>query len=348
MKRIYAAITGSGKVTTIEGDVPELKENEALIKVHASLISPGTEMSGVKSLREKPDMEMKPRNFGYANSGEIIEIRGDTKGLKKGMRVAAMGGGGAWHTNYACVPVNLIVPIPDSVSYEDAAYACLGATSLQAVRRTEPQLGEYGIILGLGIVGNLASQLCQLSGARIIAWEGFSSRIDIASRCNIKNVANFRETDTVEAAKKFCAPYGADFAIIAFGGKATDAFNNTMKCMKVSEDGHAMGRITLVGGCEVTMSGGAYSGNLDIRAASRTGAGYHDPAYEYGKDYPAAFVQFTTQRNLHEIIALIAEKRLLVNPITTHRMPLEDVGKAADLLVESPDKALGIILQMSH
>ena len=348
MKRIYGAITGNGTVTTFEEEIPELKENETLIKVHASLISPGTEMSGVKTLREKPDLEMKPRNFGYANAGEIIEIRGDAKGLKKGMRVAAMGGGGAWHTNYACVPVNLIVPIPDTVSYEDAAYACLGATSLQAVRRTEPQLGEYGIVLGLGIVGNLASQLCQLSGSRVIAWEGFSSRIDIAAKCNIKNVANFREADTVEAAKNFCAPYGADFAIMAFGGKATDAFNNTMKCMKVSADGHAMGRITLVGGCEITMSGGAASGNVDVRAASRTGAGYHDDAYEYGKDYPAAFVQFTTQRNLREIIALISEKRLLVNPMTTHRMPLEDVGKAADLLVESPDKALGIVLQMSH
>ena len=109
-----------------------------------------------------------------------------------------------------------------------------------------------------------------------------------------------------------------------------------------------MGRIVLVGGCKINVGGGAYSGNLDIRAASRTGAGYKDLEYEYGRDYPAAFVQFTTQRNLREIIQLIAEKRLIVDPMTTHCMALKEVGKAADLLIEHPDKAMGIVLTMSN
>ncbi len=347
MKRTLAVINGKGEVSAIEQELPELKNGEILIKVHASLISPGTEMVGVKKLRAKPE-DKEPTHFGYANAGEVIKVKGESKGLKPGMRVAAMGGRGAWHANYACVPVNMVVPIPDNVTYSQATYACLGATSLQAIRRTLPQLGEYGIVLGLGIVGNLASQLSMLSGARTIAWEGFSSRIEIARKCGINNIANFREEDTVEATKKFAAPYGADFSIMAFGGPATEAFQSVVKCMKVSADTHKMGRIVLVGGCEITLGGGASSGNLDIRAASRTGAGYHDEAYEYGQDYPDAFVQFTTQRNLREIVQLISEKRLLVDPMITHTMPLEKVGEAADMLIESPDKALGIVMKMSH
>jgi threonine dehydrogenase-like Zn-dependent dehydrogenase len=242
----------------------------------------------------------------------------------------------------------MVVPIPDNVTYAQATYACLGATSLQAVRRTEPLLGEYGIILGLGIVGNLAAQLSQLSGSRVIAWEGLENRIKMAQDCGVKNIVNFKEKDTVEATNEFTAPYGADFAIIAFGGQATEPFNSAMKCLKTSSDTHKMGRITLVGGCRIDLGGGAYSGNVDIRAASRTGAGYHDVDYEYGQDYPAAFIQFTTQRNLREIIALISEKRLVVDPMTTHTMPLEQVGEAADLLIKSPDKAMGIVMEMSH
>jgi threonine dehydrogenase-like Zn-dependent dehydrogenase len=305
-------------------------------------------MAGVKGFREKPDSEKEPFVFGYANAGEIIDVKGDVKNLKVGMRVAAMGGGGAHHANYANVPVNMVIPIPDSVSYDQAVYACLGATSLQAVRRTIPQLGEYGMVLGQGIVGNLASQLSALSGARVIGWEGLELRIDIAKKCGLKNIVNFKTNNPVEETKAFAAPYGADFAIMAFGGQATEAFNSVMECMKVSADGHAMGRIILVGGCKVEIGGGAYSGNLDIRAASRTGAGYHDPEYEYGKDYPNAFVQFTTQRNLQEIISLIAEKRLHVDEMTTHKLPIEEVGKAADLLIDHPDQAMGIVLQMSH
>ena len=82
--------------------------------------------------------------------------------------------------------------------------------------------------------------------------------------------------------------------------------------------------------------------------SSRTGAGYHDHDWELGKDYPAGFVQFTTQRNCRELIALIAEKRLLVDQLTTHRIPLENIREAGDLLVEHPDQALGVILTMKH
>ena len=347
-ERTKAVITGDGRVELATETVPELKDNEALIKVHASLISPGTEMNVVKQRRENPGKPEDGFAFGYANAGEIIEIKGDAKGLKPGMRVAAMGGGYALHSNYACVPVNLIVPIPDAVSYAQASYACLGATSLQAVRRTAPELGEYGLVLGLGIVGNLAAQLSQLSGAQILGWESMPSRAEIAKACGIREIVNYLETDAVAAAKAFAVPYGCDFAIFAFGGDGEAAYQSVLKCMKVSADGHQMGRIVLVGGCRVPVGGGAASGNVDIRASSRTGPGYHDPVWEYGADYPGAFIQFTTKRNLELIIRLIAERKLCVDPLTTHKLPLADAAKAADLLIGHPDKAMGIVLQMSH
>ena len=43
-----------------------------------------------------------------------------------------------------------------------------------------------------------------------------------------------------------------------------------------------------------------------------------------------------------------SEKRLLVDPMTTHRIPIEDVADAGDLLIDHPDKALGVILEMNH
>jgi len=344
-KRKIAIIDKKGQLRVREEDLPELKKNEIQIKVEASLISPGTEMGRVIERREKAEEDAVEDVFGYSIAGTVVKINGDAKGLETGMRVAAMGTG-ANHANFANVPVNLVVPIPDNVSFTQAPYACLGATSLQAIRRTVPQLGEYGIVLGLGIVGNFASQLSQLSGARIIGWEGFENRIEIAKKCGIANFADFKIEDTVEKTKEFVAPYGTDFAIFAFGGKAGKTFDSVLSCMKVSQDGHQMGRMVLVGGCEVTFSGGAYTGNIDVRSASRTGAGYHDPEYEYGKEYPDAFVQFTTQRNLREVIKLISEKRLLVDPMTTHIMPLEKVNDAADLLVDTPDQAMGIILEM--
>ena len=66
------------------------------------------------------------------------------------------------------------------------------------------------------------------------------------------------------------------------------------------------------------------------------------------QDYPDGFVQFTTQRNLKEIIQLVDEGRLKVDPITTHTMELTEAAKAVDLLIDHADQAMGVILRMSH
>ena len=118
--------------------------------------------------------------------------------------------------------------------------------------------------------------------------------------------------------------------------------------MKVSPDTHECGNIVLVGGCRIAVDGGASSGNLNIKVSSRTGAGYHDPAWEYGQDYPTVFVQFTSQRNGQELIQLISENRLRVHELTTHKISIDDIAKAGDLLIEHPDQALGVILEMNH
>ncbi|MBE6381189.1 MAG: hypothetical protein E7047_09710 [Lentisphaerae bacterium] len=338
-----AVITFDGKVECRTIPMPELKDNEVLVKVHASLISPGTEMNVARLRRETPAAEGEDFFFGYSSAGEIIDVKGNVKDLKVGMRVACMGGG-AKHAAYNCVPVNLVVPIPDNVTYEEAAFASLAATSMQGFRRAEAVLGEYGIVLGLGIVGNLAAQIAQIAGARVLCWESLRNRRAIAKKCGL-TVIDFRKVDAVEESKKFAAPYGMDFAIMAFGGNADAAWDSVLKSMKVSADGHQMGRVSVVGGCKFTFGGAAWSGNIDVRAASRTGAGYHDPDWEYGKDYPAVFVQFTSQRNARELIQLISEKRLKVLPLITHRMSVNDVTAASELLINHPDKAMGIILQ---
>lgn len=346
--RQFAVVTGTGEVLVKEEKIPKLKRNHVLLKVDSTLISPGTEiMTAVKGRRENPDPCAKDLPFGYSSAGTILEVNGKCRGLEPGMRVAAMGTG-ALHTNYACVPGMLVVPISSKVSFEDAAYACLSATALQSVRRTMPQLGEFGAVLGLGIVGNLAAQLYKASGARVIGWEVLSKRIAIARKCGIKEIANCRRSDASDKTREFAAPYGLDFANFAFGGNADKAFKDILDLMKRSPDTHQMGRIVLVGGCHINMGGGAHSGNVDVLAASRTGAGYHDPAYEAGSDYPNAMVPFTTKRNLEEVVALMAEKRLVVKLMTTHRGPLSEVSHMADRLLEKPNEALGVILKMSH
>jgi polar amino acid transport system substrate-binding protein len=349
MQRMMGAITGDGQVVVQTGmPLPEAGPSDVTIKVEVSLISPGTELAMIQGRRSKPEPGAEPSPFGYACAGTVLNAPEGARHLPPGCRVFAMGAGKALHADVVQVPLNLVAPIPEAVPFDEAVYACLGATALQSVRRARPELGEYGLILGLGIVGNLAAQLSRLSGARVCAWESFPGRRALAERCGIDCSFDPNAAETLCQTEAFAAPYGIDFSIFSFGGMATETYETVKHVMKESADGHRMGRIVLVGGCRMMVEGGAAGGNLDILVSSRTGPGYHDPAWEAGAHYPAVFVPFTTQRNIAEILNLMAEKRLVVSPLTTHTFSLREIARATDLLSGQPDRALGIVLTRDH
>jgi len=345
MKRKVGSIDGSGRATCLEQEVSDLQAGQIGVTVWASLISPGTELGGLPQRRKDPDPGQKPRVFGYANAGVVEEVGAGVAQFEVGQQVACMGGGYALHSDYARVPQNLCVPMPEGVSFEEAAFAHLAATGLHAVRRTGPLFGENGMVMGLGLVGQLSAQFAQLSGCHVMGVDRFPLRVEIARKVGIEQAVNAAEEDPVSRAGEFSGGYGMDFGIIAFGGEGTQAFEQIYRSLKQTPDTHRMGRIVIVGGAHISHGFAASLGNVDVRSAARTGPGYHDEGYEYGQDYPRVFVEWTTQRNLAECLRAIAEGRLRVKSLITHEFPLEEIGQAVDLLVEEPQKALGVVLK---
>ncbi|MBM4045381.1 MAG: alcohol dehydrogenase, partial [Planctomycetes bacterium] len=172
MIRRYAAIDGKGVVSVQQEPLRDPGPNEALVEVHASLISPGTEMGGVKARRDRPNPSAPPAEFGYQNAGVVIATGPGCDGLAVGQRVACMGiKGAAPHATHGLTPKNLCFPIPAHVSFEDAAFNHLAATALQAIRRAELQIGEYVAVCGLGIIGQTLCQFARLCGCRVVGLD---------------------------------------------------------------------------------------------------------------------------------------------------------------------------------
>ncbi len=345
MKRTVAAIDGRGRGLCVTEEAPEVGAGLVGVQVAASLISPGTELGGVPALRAKPDPDRPPRLFGYANAGVVVRVGAGVQRFVPGQRVACMGAGYALHTDFACVPQNLCVAIPDELDYAEAAAAHLAATALQAVRRAEPEFGENAMVMGLGLVGQLSAQLAQLCGCHVMAVDRLPLRARIACDVGIERVVLAGEQDLVAAAAEFSGGYGIDFGIIAFGGDASAAFEQLRDCLTLSPDGHRMGRVVVVGGARISHVFAAALGNVDVRSAARTGPGYHDAAYERGAGYPPVFVPWTTQRNLAECVRAMACRKLLIKPLLTHEFRLAQIAAAIDALVETPEQALGVVLR---
>ena len=347
-KRMVATKYGDGHIRLTEQDVPELRPGAVLVAVHASLVSPGTELGGwhaFSRLRDKPDSDAEPQPFGYSNAGVVLAVGDGVAEFKGGDRVACIGGGCALHTDVAAVPHHLCVALPDNVTFDQGSYAMLSATALHALRRGQPEFGEWTAVVGLGIVGQLAAMLYRLAGNYIIGWDTVEFRIRTARKWGIDAAAVVGAEDEVAETDRFTQGRGLDAAVLAFGGDATGAMESLLKTMKVSPDGHPMGRIIAVGAPRFEYTGALT--NIDIRRASRTGSGYHDEAWEYGADYPPVFMRWTTRTNLELCMRLIGEGKLNVDALTTHRIPLADVDEGVSAIVGDPDGILGVVLVRS-
>lgn len=331
----------TGYIEVQEQPIPPLEPGTALVKVHASLISAGTEISRLRDRPRTPGGSQ--RVFGYQNAGIVLEVGEGCRNLTPGTRVACMGGPYSVHGEYAVVPQNLITPLPENVSYAEGAFIALAATAMQAVRRSDLVWGEEAAVLGLGIVGQLVAQICQIAGARVLAFDPLPLRVECARRAGVLLAC----TDTGEAAVSRVAAVtegrGLDCAFLCVGDASNQVFPYVYKMMKRAPDTHAYGRVVSVGGT-LTHGMGASLGNLDIRSSARTGPGYHDPEYEYGRDYPEVFVRWSTQAHIRLFARWVSEGRLNVKDLITTRVPLEKAPEACYSLMDEPERHLGVVI----
>lgn len=343
-------LDGHGKGRVVERETPEVRAGHVLVRTRASMFSQGTQLAAAFRLRNAPDEAMEPRPVGYQCAGDIVALGEGVQSREVGQRVACMSGRerypgvGAYHADYVAVGVNLTEPIPEKVSYAEAASAHLGATAMHAIRRAELQLSEDVLVVGLGVVGQFAVRFAAMSGTRVIAWDPVGIRRDAAHAGGADLVLDPSVVDPVAATREFTLGRGIDCAFIAFGGDSDETFAQIVECMKVSPDTHQMGRIVIVGGFSFRHQWAAALGNLDVRSAARTGPGFLDPAWEAGADYPPVFVQWSTQRNLHECLRLMSEGRLRVGEFTTHTFAMSDAPEAIDTIVEHTDETVGVVL----
>ena len=151
-----------------EMDMPEPSKKQLRIKVHAA----GLNFPDTLIIRDLYQMK-PPRPFapGGEVSGVVEAVGEGVTGFKVGQRVLGMTGFGGFATHIV-VDANRVMPIPDEMSFEDAACLVLTyGTSHHALKnRAEIKKGETLLILGAaGGVGAAAIELGKAAGARVIA-----------------------------------------------------------------------------------------------------------------------------------------------------------------------------------
>jgi Predicted dehydrogenases and related proteins len=287
----------------------------------------------VQAVRNKLDQQLP---MGYCNVGEVVAVGEGVSGFEISDRVASNGR----HAEMVAVPVNLCARIPAAVSDEDAAFTVLGAIALQGIRLVQPTLGEAIVVTGLGLIGLITVQLLRAHGCRVLGIDFDPARLELARRFGAEVVDLQAGEDAVVAAQRFSRGRGVDATLITAATRSSEPVHQAaLMCRK-------RGRIVLVGvtGLELSRAD-FYEKELTFQVSCSYGPGRYDAAYEeQGRDYPIGFVRWTEQRNFEAVIDMLAEGRLHVQPLVSHRFTIEEAVKAYEVVAGS-EPSLGILLE---
>ena len=372
MKQVTQSF-GDGQVVVIDVPTPALRPHGVLVRTACSLISAGTERSkvdlGQKSLmakaRSRPDqvkqvMDKVRRDgllqtyhtvktrldeqapLGYSSAGVVLAVGELATGLNIGERVACAGAEYANHAEYAYVPANLCAQVPDGVDLDSAAFATVGAIAMQGVRQAGVSLGDEVAVIGLGLLGQIAVQMLRAAGCRVAGVDIDSARCELAQSLGAHAAWQGESDELRGRGEGFTGGRGFDAVVITAG---TSSDGPIELAGELCRD---RGTVVVVGdvGMHVPRKP-YYEKELTLRLARSYGPGRYDPLYEEaGIDYPLGYVRWTEQRNMQEFLELVRAGSLDLNPLITHRFPVDEAAAAYECVQGKGDgMAIGVLLE---
>lgn len=311
----------------IEEFTPRTPEpGEVLIQTRYTLISAGTEL-GLQERGRSQDFYP-----GYSNVGRILAVGDGVDEYSVGDVVLAMGNH-ATHVTCSAAPSE-IAPVPADVRPEEAAFGVLGSVAAHGVRRARIELGEYVLITGMGVVGQLALQLAAQTGCEALMVTDLSDfRLGIARAHGATHTLNPLRDDLTEAVPRLTHGHGLDCIIEASG--YPDMLPLLFDLARIG------GRVVLLG------SIWHRTVNVDFmpfHLKELTLLGVHQPKCP---TVETPYFPWTQRYNRRQMLKMIGDGRLKVQPLVTHILPFTETAEAYRLLRDERDRALGIVLDFT-
>ena len=339
----------SGRMSVEEVPAPHAARGTVLVQVSHSVVSTGTELSKLdlakKSLldkaRSRPDQVAKvissvrteglaatvqkvrerlaaPMPLGYSLAGTILACGDGCDDLRVGMRVAC-GGTTACHAEQVVVPANLCVPVPPVVDLSDAAFATIAGIPMHGLRTGRVQLGDRVLVIGLGLLGQIATRLCVAAGAHVFGVDLRADRADLAVKSGADAAQTSLDRAVATAILHWSGGRGADVVLITAGGA------DNAPLVLAGDAARDRAKVVVVGAIDLEIPREPfYMKELSLVVSRSYGPGRYDPEFEEkGYAYPPGFIPWTERRNMQEFVDLLAERRITLDGLRGMTVPFE-------------------------
>ncbi len=242
MKTKQIIFTKINTAELVEAEYGEPRSDEVVVETLFSSISCGTERANITgdpnvsiATEENPPVVF-PRYAGYSSSGVVIAKGDAVKSVNVGDRVALSW---SYHKKINVMSEKNVVKFDDAVSFEDAALCQIATFPLAAIRKTELEIGESCLVMGLGILGLFAVTLAKAAGAvPVIAVDPVAERREKALKFGTDYAFDPNDADFAKKVKAVTGG-GANTAIEVTG--LGIGLNQCLDCMA------RFGRVALLG-----------------------------------------------------------------------------------------------------
>lgn len=369
MKQLFLMVN-DGSVKLIDTPAPTPKDNHVIVETEYSIVSAGTERGlasfGGKNLIQKaldrPDQVKKvlekmstdsilttldsafvrlaePMPMGYSAVGKVVSCGRGVTEVAVGDHVAMVGQ--AYHSEVNRVNKNLIVKVPSEVEdLQQYSMCALGGIALQGIHQAKVEPGETVGIIGLGLLGHIASRILNAYGCDVIAY-------DIADKSlpgtQLKAFIKSDDENAADITKSFTKGRGVDKVII------TAAANSNAPMDLAAAITRDRGTICMIGVTQMNIDRRPYyERELTFTIARSYGPGRYQSDYEEkGIDIPIGYVRFTEGRNVEEFVRLVSTGRADFSNLITHVFPFDDAPKAYEMITSNPnhEQYIGVLLQ---
>jgi bacteriochlorophyllide a dehydrogenase len=314
----------------VEVDLPAMRDDEVLVDIAFSAVSPGTERSCLGGVLEATDGT--PLTFphvpGYQAAGLIREVGPAVKDLRPGDRVfsrncrAPLGWQGTWWGGHVATHVadpSDVLVVPDGVSLRCASGLLLAQVGYNGASRVRLTPGDPVLVIGDGLVGQYAAQALRARGARVLLVGRVRSRLELAQRFSADEVFDAAAGDPVAFVRKH-APDGVAAAIDTTGTAAA-----------------VRQAVTFVRrGGDLVMNG--YYGPADRCV---------DWSMLRARELSLHCPNSRTRARMAAALDLVHRGALRLEELVTHEMPAAESPEAYRLLADPSYSSLGILIRWS-
>jgi threonine dehydrogenase-like Zn-dependent dehydrogenase len=300
-----------------------LGPGELLMETEYSVISAGTELAIYQGGEWWAHLPYEP---GYGALGHVLEVGSNIKDVAVGDRVFT-------YTSHASINVvrdGRYVKVPDGVDPLLATVgARMGQIAFTSLRVSHEELGDFVVVQGLGLVGNLAAQLFTLSGCKVIGLDISPSRLETARACGISHTI---DTSRSDAAAEIARITDGGMAQVVVEATGVPGLVATAACYAAID-----AEVILLGSPRGEFVGDATDLLYKVHHAKPhiTLKGALEWIYPFK---PTQGCKHNLERNVKQLIQLVGENKLHVRELISHVVSPADVpGVYKELLARNQD-----------